>query len=89
MKQIMRTSSRRFSASLLLAALHALSGALMAAPSDTLRLLTPEEKSQGQFLWYGPSPEGYPRRIPRPRGLSTPHSRHHHHAHGRAGGSGR
>ncbi len=60
----MRTSSRRFSASLLLAALHALSGALMAAPSDTLRLLTPEEKSQGQFLWYGPSPEGYPRRIP-------------------------
>ena len=32
--------------------------------TDSLRYITPQEKDQGQFLWYGNSPKGYPRRIP-------------------------
>lgn len=32
--------------------------------ADTLRYISPEDKAQGQFLWFGYSPQGYPRRIP-------------------------
>ena len=38
--------------------------AVAAGTAYTLRYISPEDKQQGQFLWYGQSPEGYPRRIP-------------------------
>lgn len=54
----------RLAAALMLAAAPLLAGAQKAATPDTLHYISLEEKNQGQFLWYGLSSKGYPRRIP-------------------------
>lgn len=54
----------RLAAALMLAAAPLLASAQKAATPDTLRYISLEEKNQGQFLWYGLSSKGYPRRIP-------------------------
>ena len=55
----------RLAAALMLAAAPLLAGAQKAATPDTLRYISLEEKNQGQFLWYGLSPKGYPPSPPR------------------------
>lgn len=64
MNHYTHTSAHRVATAFLLATLPLLTSTLRATSADTLRYLSLEEKSQGQFLWYGHSPEGYPRRIP-------------------------
>ena len=64
MNKTPRIPLRTSVAALLLALPALMSGTLKAAGSDTLHYISLEEKGQGQFLWYGRSPQGYPRRIP-------------------------
>lgn len=40
------------------------SSAYATTPQDRLRYISKEDKNQGQFLWFGKSKQGFPRRIP-------------------------